>query len=270
MLEATEKRSVELEHFGLGPALNQCCGGAVRLLFERFDREPRWLSEMQAVRHDKAFLITALDTDRPSRYLVQMDDDPAGLDARLASAAVAATQKQRAAVMTEDGREYLVEDVSQARTPFAVFGAGHVGRALVPILAEQPFELYWFDTRSEAFPGNAHHMARFKVTPDPVGEVAELPSRTSALVMTHSHKLDEDLCDALLGRTDLPWLGLIGSETKRRRFRHRLAARGHGEASLAKLRCPVGIAGIGGKRPATIAVAMAAEILRDCIPEHWR
>jgi xanthine dehydrogenase accessory factor len=88
--------------------------------------------------------------------------------------------------------------------------------------------------------------------------------------MTHSHELDEDLCHAILERGDAAWLGLIGSASKRRRFVHRLGQRGLNEPQLQRLVCPVGMAGISGKRPATIALAIAAQLLQEQVPEGWR
>ena len=88
--------------------------------------------------------------------------------------------------------------------------------------------------------------------------------------MTHSHELDEDLCHAILNRGDFSWLGLIGSMSKRKRFEHRLAKRGIEQKQLDSLTCPVGMAGITGKRPATIAVSIAAQLLMEIVPESWR
>ncbi|NND43925.1 MAG: xanthine dehydrogenase accessory protein XdhC, partial [Xanthomonadales bacterium] len=87
---------------------------------------------------------------------------------------------------------------------------------------------------------------------------------------THSHELDEDLSAAIQDRRDFAWLGLIGSVSKRRRFVHRLARRGIPEDQLERLVCPVGAAGIRGKRPATIALSIAAQLLQDVVPAGWR
>jgi xanthine dehydrogenase accessory factor len=79
--------------------------------------------------------------------------------------------------------------------------------------------------------------------------------------MTHSHQLDEDICLQVLRRGDFSWLGLIGSATKRRRFVHRLEQRGAEPAALERLVCPIGLAGIRGKQPATIALSLAAQLM---------
>ena len=142
-----------------------------------------------------------------------------------------------------------------------LFGAGHVGQAVVRALAPLDIDVTWVDSR----PGMADG--------DPTGpqvitsraphlEVAGIPSDTMILVMTHSHAQDFDIVHAALGRADLPFVGLIGSATKRARFLSRLRARGHGDQALSRLVCPIGVEGIGGKQPAVIAASVTAQILR--------
>lgn len=259
------------QRFGLGPALNQCCGGSVTVLFEvlRAQHYP-WLDECTGPEADKQ-LLTVVDGERSDKSLITHANDglenlPPGLREQVAQQPVDTTFVTAAS----DGRRFIVESLQRRRVRLALFGAGHVARVLVPLLREQPFELHWVDSRPDAFPEHSEDCATLHRTVDPVSVVGDMPPGTAFLVMTHSHELDEDICDAVLGRNDHNWLGLIGSETKRRRFEHRLAARGHGEASLSRLVCPVGLAGIPGKRPATIAVTILAQLLRDCVPEHWR
>lgn len=191
------------ETYGLGPSLNQCCGGAVKLGFE----------------------------------------------------------------LLQDARPKIPKERS---LPLTLFGAGHVGSALVPLLADLPLDVRWVDGRPERFPGTLPANCEAIVSDRPVREVTRAPGGSLFLVMTHSHELDEDICFEALTRTDSPWLGLIGSDTKRARFVHRLAQRGVEAAALKRLACPVGHAGIAGKRPATIAVSVAAQLLMEHIPAEWR
>ena len=81
------------------------------------------------------------------------------------------------------------------------------------------------------------------------------------LVMTHSHPLDEAICEAVLKRGDFAFLGLIGSATKAARFRKSLAKSGISEADLKRLTCPIGLPGLSGKDPARIAASVAADLL---------
>lgn len=143
----------------------------------------------------------------------------------------------------------------------ALFGAGHVGRALARILEGTDTHLLWFDERpelaGEAFAGRV----RPRLVADPLAEVARLPAGTHVRVMTHSHARDFEIIDALLGRDDLASIGLIGSKTKWANFRSRLRKMGVGDEQLERVRCPIGLPGVGGKRPAEIAIAAAAELL---------
>ena len=142
-----------------------------------------------------------------------------------------------------------------------LFGAGHVGRALVHVLAGLPYRIHWFDARSEMFPASLPQNVVAEVSSDPRHDVASAPSGALFLVMTHSHALDFDICDRVLRRGDFSFLGLIGSSTKRASFARRLRLRGHSEAALARLTCPIGLAAIAGKAPAAVAISVAGQLL---------
>ena len=86
----------------------------------------------------------------------------------------------------------------------------------------------------------------------------------AALVMTHSHALDYDLCRILLRRPDLVYTGLIGSESKSRRFRKALRKDGLHDLELARLTSPIGKQGTEGKEPGVIAMSVLSEILTVC------
>lgn len=150
--------------------------------------------------------------------------------------------------------------------PVALFGGGHVGRAIVTALAPLPFKLTWIDSRDEIFPASTPAVVRCEHS-DPVqAAVADLPAGASVLVMSFSHAEDLDVVVACLSRQrqrgDLPFIGLIGSRAKWATFRHRLAERGFGEPELAQVTCPIGLPGIAGKEPAVIAAAVAAQLLQ--------
>ncbi|KGE03678.1 xanthine dehydrogenase accessory protein XdhC [Pseudohaliea rubra] len=142
-----------------------------------------------------------------------------------------------------------------------VFGAGHVARALVPLLAELAFRVRWVDNRPELLaspPVGVHG----ECLADPVAAVPTLPDGAEVLVLTHDHELDYRLVHALLN--DFRWrrVGLIGSHTKAERFRTRLARDGLAPALIERLECPVGLTSIPGKRPMAVAIAIAAGLLQ--------
>jgi xanthine dehydrogenase accessory factor len=153
----------------------------------------------------------------------------------------------------------------------AIFGVGHIGLELARILARHDLDLHLIDTRPEILAdsrlavladANATvHIHRVRVLPET--ELAELPPGSHVLIMTHDHAEDVALCDAALRRPDLGSIGLIGSSGKWARFRHRLAEEGgHDEETIARIRTPIGLPDIAGKEPATIAVSVAADLLR--------
>ena len=147
-----------------------------------------------------------------------------------------------------------------------LYGAGHVGRAIVKLLATLHCQVSWIDEREEQFP-QAHALPPHiqPVCVEPVtAEVAAAPAGCCYLVLTHSHDLDLALTTAILQRGDVGWFGLIGSRTKRARFESRLRQRGVDEARLERMVCPIGLPGIQGKQPEVIAVAVVAQLLLQC------
>lgn len=156
--------------------------------------------------------------------------------------------------------------LTAALLPVALFGGGHVGQALVQVLARLPCAVHWIDSRDGVF-GDLPDGVIVTEHSDPVhAAVADLASGSRVLIMSFSHAEDLDIVAACLQRMrsarDLPYIGLIGSKTKWATFRHRLQARGFTEAELARITCPIGIAGIPGKEPEVIAIAVAAQLLQ--------
>ena len=160
----------------------------------------------------------------------------------------------------------LREQLAVPLSPVALFGGGHVGRAIVAALAPLPFELTWIDSRDEIFPAGMPASVHCEHSDPGQAAVAGLPAGASVLVMSFSHAEDLDVVAACLARQrqrgDLAFIGLIGSATKWATFRHRLADRGFGESELAQVTCPIGLPGIAGKEPAVIAASVAAPLLQ--------
>ena len=158
--------------------------------------------------------------------------------------------------------ERFAERVRGCDFTVVLFGAGHVGRALVRVLAELPCRIVWVDEREAEFPRDIPANARVLCTDAPEEAIDEAPPGTYFVVMTHSHALDERLAERILHRGDYAYFGLIGSQPKRRAFDKRLAHRGMPAERLATMTCPIGIAGIEGKEPGVIAIAVAAQLLQ--------
>lgn len=156
--------------------------------------------------------------------------------------------------------------------PLALFGGGHVGQALARLLVGLPFALHWIDSREGIFPADITAGApglRCEHSEPVQAAVRDLTPGSAVLIMSFSHAEDLDILAACLTRArernDLPYIGLIGSRSKWATFRHRLAARGFGDEDMARVTCPIGVAGITGefrKHPEVIAVAVAAQLLQ--------
>lgn len=155
----------------------------------------------------------------------------------------------------------LFEPMGQPQAQIAVFGAGHVGRALVPLLASLPCRVRWIDSRENEFPEQMPAGVEKVVNDEVVDEVDNMPPGSYFIVMTYNHQLDLELTAAILKRDDFAYYGLIGSKTKRVKFEHRLRERGFGEALMARMRCPMGLAEVKGKLPVEIAVSIAGEVI---------
>ncbi len=231
---------VRLERFPLGPSLGQCCGGVVWLLFEVVEGGlADVLAQLRSRRREDSCRITAIDGEP---------------ECRLSGEQHAATHIHTDA----GGRRWLIDPVKAPRAHLVLFGAGHVGAAIVRALAELPCTVTWVDERDAMFPGQVPDNVTIEATDTPEACVAGAPDGASYLVMTHSHALDQQLCEAILRRDKVGWFGLIGSRTKRAQFTSRLEAKGLSTASMV---CPVGLPGIINKAPAVIAASVAAQLL---------
>lgn len=202
---AADERAAQQAHYPLGPALGQCCGGAVTLAFTRLDTKT----------------LGAWPKVAP-RFHLQL------------------------------------------------YGAGHVGRAIVAALAPLHVVVDWIDERDAEFPPDAELPPQVrKVCVDTIeGEVACAPRGAFYLVLTHRHDLDLRIGEAILKRGDFAFFGLIGSRTKRNRFIHRYEQRGIPFETIARMTCPIGVPGIAGKEPEVIAAAVVAQLLQVSGARH--
>jgi xanthine dehydrogenase accessory factor len=233
----------------LGPDLGQCCGGRVRLLIETFDGRDRiplaHLAECEAA----GLLETEAVLGEDGRYNRQIVRTlPFGREAHADPV-----------ILTRDGR--LREQFGDQSTPLQLFGAGHVGRAVVLALAPLPFAVRWIDSRNDAFPTAVPANVTCVCTPSPADELAAALPGAFVLVMTHLHPLDLEIVARALPIQGLGYVGLIGSATKRSRFVSRLRSAGLAERDIGRLVCPVGLPGLLGKEPPVIAASLAADLL---------
>jgi xanthine dehydrogenase accessory factor len=156
----------------------------------------------------------------------------------------------------------LFEVITAHAKQLAIFGAGHVAKALVPILAQLPLQIIWVDQRKELFPtADLANNIKVHVSEDPTEHIAHLATAGWVLIMTHNHQLDFDLVRTALERRDINYIGMIGSNTKARRFQTRLRHQGSPEKEIDRLVSPVGLSSVPGKKPIEVAVSIAAQII---------
>jgi len=277
--------AAHIERFPLGPKLGQCCGGIAWLAFEMAD--PEQLAVLDQRRNEDTWRVihvgwtgprkAAPPSARPasssaaetSPKFERADGEP--VHPTLVDAAGRLLMGEHAPefdhgigthVLEQAGRLWLIDAVLAPRAHLMLFGAGHVGAAIVRALADLPCRVTWIDERDDLFPATIPANVTVEATDTPEALVETAPQGTTFLVMTHSHALDLTLSHAILSRPGpQDWFGLIGSETKRRQFEHRLRERGVADERIDAMVCPIGINGIEGKAPAVIAASVAAQLL---------
>ncbi|MCH2057620.1 MAG: xanthine dehydrogenase accessory protein XdhC [Thalassotalea sp.] len=142
-----------------------------------------------------------------------------------------------------------------------VYGAGHVAQALIPILGQLPVRINWIDNRADIFPEHMPENVIKVVDEEPVEQAKIAVDNMAHLILTHNHQLDFALAEAIIKAGNASWLGVIGSETKAKRFKHRLAHRDFNQEQIAQMTCPVGLSNVSGKLPMEVAVSIAGEII---------
>lgn len=152
--------------------------------------------------------------------------------------------------------------VAKGRPILWLYGAGHVGQALIRVICDLPFDVTWVDSRAQLLPDDLPENIHALHAPEPVSVVARAPVNACHLVMSHDHALDYTLCRAILNRSEFAWLGLIGSKSKGAKFRSRLAREGFASDTIARLVSPIGVGAVESKWPAAIAIAVAAQLLQ--------
>ena len=247
-LSRRDAPAASLSRFALGPDLGQCCGGSVRVLNEVFGRD----------RLDEVRALAAREAAGPFGTRGR-------LGAQLLARAIDDTVAPDGPAVEIEG-DLVIERFRHLRQPVWLFGAGHVGRALMLALAPLPFDLIWIDEREGIFPAALPASVRAVRSADPASEIARAPSDASIVVMTHHHPLDLAIVHAALAAGRFGYVGLIGSASKRARFTRLLRDGGVPEERIAALVCPLGMPSIRSKHPAAIATGIAAQLLERVGP----
>jgi xanthine dehydrogenase accessory factor len=240
---SADKPSASIRVWPLGPNLGQCCGGSVTTLIETFD--PADLAQIRK--------LAAAEEAGPFVTLSRMTED-GRIKREILDAAARIEGGEFAA-------ERFSEKFGDVRNTVLLFGAGHVGRAIVLALSQLPFSVRWIDSRPRQFPPYVPSNVITVRTDEPEREIDAAPQGAFVLIMTHSHPLDYSIAASALRRSDFGFVGLIGSVTKRARFASQARQLGLSEDQIARLVCPIGLPDIRDKEPSVIAAGVAAQLL---------
>lgn len=235
-----QEAGARLSRHALGPDLGQCCGGSVTVLSEVYD----------------ANAVALLGEEVIVRSVGPVGAMPLGVRRLVAQARSQGEQVQPRLI-----DNWMIEPVYRPARSLWIWGAGHVGRALVQVMAPLPdLAITWVDTAPARFPANIDNTVTVLPAARPADLVAFAPINAEHLILTYSHALDLDLCHRVLSH-GFEFAGLIGSRTKWARFRARLAELGHSPEQIARISCPIGDPTLG-KHPQMIAVGVAAAVLK--------
>ena len=224
-------------NLALGPDMGQCCGGNVKVLLE---------------------ILSRPDIDRLLKY----SDEVLPLVHPLRSGVPIEVSGSNDIEKFEPNlqNEYFILPTAKRLDPLFIYGAGHVGRALVKIIDNMDFDIHWVDIDEKRFPEGSTFNFSKVIALDPTLIASHAPSNAYHVIITHSHPLDEAICFALLSKDQFRFCGLIGSKTKNARFRSRLSKMGIKDEQLKKLTCPIGINEINSKQPVKVAISIAAQL----------
>jgi xanthine dehydrogenase accessory factor len=245
---AAGRGKAQFRDWPLGPDLGQCCGGMVKTLTETFDAfDLAAVRSFESAENAGSFATASRVGDDGRIARTVKPDSSAQLELQTTAAPF--------------GTMPFIEQFGDATTAVLLFGAGHVGRALVLALAPLPFAVRWIDSRPDQFPQYVPQNVATVCTSAAERELDAAPRDAMILIMTHSHPLDFDITATALRHGAFDLVGLIGSETKRARFASYARQLGISDSDIERLVCPIGIRQIKGKEPAVIAAAVAAQLL---------
>ena len=280
-----------LKKYPLGASLGQCCGGYVNVMFESFieaDATNSWIKIVSNLIQDNEDFIVATIVDSnseiefSSKKFVYLDGNLSpNIDDKKISSLITKSAKDllllsdsptivqfenQSGALTEVCFEKLLTSEFQ---PVVVFGAGHISRALMPILINLPIKIYWVDDRAEQFDKYQGETSQINIICDDfVQSIPDLPNNSYCLVISYSHQIDFEICEKMIIQNNFSYLGMIGSEIKGKKFRERFQQKKYPEEVINKFICPIGDKQKFLKSPAAIAVTIAMDLINFI--EHKR
>lgn len=245
--------------------IGMVCGGSVTIYYQFFDhadtRSCEVLSRLVEVLggQTNAWLLYAIAQGALSQ--MGLYDEERGMQFFDALTEEALRPMLSTRAVYESGEPiYYVEPIVR-RGRVYIFGGGHVGEALCPVLSKVDFSVTMFDNRQRVAQPEVFPQAQQVILGDytRIGDFLTLTQDDYAVVMTPGHQSDFEVLEQVL-RTPATYIGCIGSSRKVAAVKARLMAAGISEADTARLHSPIGLS-IGAQTPDEIAISIAAEMI---------
>ena len=248
MLLGAEPRHQRIERFNLSARLGQCCGGVMWLLFEKIEPSKHDFIACQTAWQKGQSIIRKVSDHQASTWSITNDS----------------SASRNCYFQQDDTKWQWIQTIQPYAMKVMIFGAGHVGEAIVRCLLPIGVQITWVDNRDDIFPQDLTQQVNCISTDLPEMEIAHFDRSGAILILTHDHQLDLQLCFEALKPLNQPfaYVGMIGSKSKRAIFEKRMSARGYAQTQLEHLVCPIGIDGISSKQPAIIALSVVAQLLQ--------
>ena len=281
-----EHNEIKVVRYPLGASLGQCCGGYVKVMFESYldisseVGEQSWFKSSLHFNENKSDYIVATvisngtGGDLGGYKFVYSQDQTSDTDIDNLNDNILKEVVNKyfqtymfydsigSTILSDEGDICYERFTYSELQPVAVFGAGHISKALMPILSKLPIKIYWVDDRVSQFDQYSGDTSEINIICDePSSVVLDLPKNIYCIVITYSHQLDFDICEQVLARDSYCYLGVIGSTIKGNKFRKRLLNKGFSEQTVGKLSCPIGVKHKLLKSPIAIAVSIASEMI---------
>ena len=284
-LLSLDKNNVHLEKFPLGASLGQCCGGYVKVMFESFlhsnssINNNSWINVVSELFDQNEDFVVATIVNNNSEYednklVYSVNNNNHLINEKGISSVVALSAKE---LLTKTGSPTVIQYTNNSNsvieicleknTPtkvqsLAVFGAGHISRALMPILTDLPVNIYWIDDRVEQFNKYQGDTSKINIICDDfLNGLIDLPDDIYCLVITYSHQIDYEICEKIISKNKFSYLGMIGSAIKGKKFRDRFINKGYQQEVVDKFICPIGEKQKFLKSPTSIAVTIAMDLI---------
>jgi xanthine dehydrogenase accessory factor len=233
-----ETRKTNIKSYPLGPQLGQCCGGFVKIVTEYYDEK-----DVVNLRNENLNVRSISGTTEAPQTVKEL---------------VKKHSTRRISLDHTLSNGWLIEKIITEKAPIWIWGAGHVGSAILSLLAPMPnLEVFWLDTDASRFPNLEFSNVHKIVYDTPDKFVKRAQPDAEHLILTYSHKIDLEICNEIL-KHDFKWAGLIGSKTKFTRFKTKLLSIGHSEEKIDQIECPIGYKKYG-KHPQHIALGVVVD-----------